>query len=127
MAHEPVQAGRLRRNESRHQLACRADAREERGRSAIRRRDATGAAGTEAIGAGRYPDQAKRTVAADAWRIAGKGGCAGAERRPKRTRERKRANARRIAPLRNGPMRKAPARETAAPERNLTIVERRGT
>ena len=127
MAQEPVQAGRLRRNESRHQLACRADAREERGRSAIRRRDATGAAGTEAIGAGRYPDQAKRTVAADAWLIAGKGGCAWAERRPKRTRERKRANARRIAPLRNGPMRKAPARETAAPERNLTIVERRGT
>ena len=98
MAHEPVQAGRLRRNESGKRSACRADAREERGRSAIRRRDATGAAGTEAIGAGRYPDQAKRTVAADAWRITGKGGCAWAERRPKRTRERKRANARRIAP-----------------------------
>ena len=46
MAQEPVQAGRLRRNESRHQLAGRAGAREERGRSAIRRRDATGAAGT---------------------------------------------------------------------------------
>ena len=46
MAHEPVQAGRLRRNESGKRSACRADAREERGRSAIRRRDATGAAGT---------------------------------------------------------------------------------
>ena len=46
MAREPVQAGRLRRNESGKRSACRADAREERGRSAIRRRDATGAAGT---------------------------------------------------------------------------------
>ena len=45
----------------------------------MRRRDASGAAGTEAIGAGRHRDQAKRSVAADGLPVAGRGGFAVAE------------------------------------------------
>ena len=45
----------------------------------IRRRDGQDAAGTDAIGAGRHRDQAKRTVAADGLPVADEGGFAVAE------------------------------------------------
>ena len=92
----------------------------------IRRREGQDAAGTDAIGAGRHRDQAKRAVAADGLPLADDGGFAVAEWRRDENRRAPVPTARPTAPARNAAMRNAPDRGANAPERNLTIVEGAG-
>ena len=112
-----------------------ADARRERGRSALGRRDARIAAQGRQAGDGRYSDRAECRSWADEARILRRTGKRG------RSDRRKEAPARPCQPRgppppqRNAAMRNAPDREAtipernlaiAAPERNLTIAERGG-
>ena len=103
-----------------------ADARRERGRSALGRRDARIAAQGRQTGDGRYSDRAGCRSWADEARTLRRMGKRGRSDRQADASARPCQPRGPPPPPRNAAMRNVPDREATAPERNLTIAERGG-